>query len=325
MAEEQKFRTSVFGGFDKKNVVQYITKIMDEFNKKIDSLKKEYEDQIKQKNSIISDYESTYKVSIVQIENLKNKIASNEQNYQEIIEEKIKLIDEKENTICKMNNQINSLENEINKLKKEDEKIENKIKRAEVDAKNRVNKIINHAKRKIELECREHVEKADRESRSLRKKAREEASRILKNAADRAYRATMDSKEETKRLVEAAQSKADGIIAVAHIVVERMLKHSVREIIEGLEPRKLGDVYVNFDEDCLKEKIDNEVFSAINKIDGKNYKDHDMLEAVRKLKVSLSDSDRKFIDNFEKKDKKNKKDKKDKKDMNGILTTKNEN
>lgn len=316
MAEEQKFRTSVFGGFDKKTVVQYIAGMMDEFNKKIDSLKKEYEDQINQKDSIISDYESRYKVSVVQIENLKNKIVSNEQNYQEIIEEKIKLIDEKENTICRMNSQINNMENEINKSKKEDEKIENKIKRAEVDAKNRVNKIINHAKRKIEVECREHVEKADRDSRFLRKKAREEASRILKNAADRAYRATMDSKEETKRLVEAAQSKADGIIAVAHVIVERMLKHSAREIIEGLEPRKLGDVYVNFDEDCLKEKIDNEVLDAINKIDGNNHKDHGMWDAVRKLKVSLSDSDRKFIDNFEKKDKK---------DVNDILATKNEN
>ena len=73
MAEEQKFKTSVFGGFDKKNVVQYITNMMDEFNKKTDSLKKEYEDKIEQSNSIISDYESKYKVSVVQIENLKKK------------------------------------------------------------------------------------------------------------------------------------------------------------------------------------------------------------------------------------------------------------
>lgn len=308
MAEEQKFRTSVFGGFHKKNVVQYITKMMDEFNEKIDLLKKEYEDQIKQRNSIISDCECRYKASVVQIENLKNKIVCNEQNYQEIIEEKIKLIDAKENTICKMNKQINNMANEISELKKEDEKIDDKIKRAETYAKNRVSKIINHAKRKIERECREHVELADRESRSLRKKAREEASRILKNAADRAYKVTMESKEETKRLVEAAQSKAYGIIAVAHIVVERMLKNSAREVIEGLESRELSDVYVNFDVDFLKEKIDNEVLSATNKIDDQNYKDDGMLESVKKLKVSLNNSDREFIEKFGKKNKKDFKD-----------------
>ncbi len=296
MAEEQKFRTSVFGGFDKKNVVQYITKMMDEFNEKIDLLKKEYEDQIKQRDSIISDYESRYKSSVIQIENLKNKIVCNEQNYQEILEDKIKLIDAKENTICKMNRQINNMANEINELKKEDEKIDDKIQRAEIDAKNRVSKIVNHAKRKIERECREHVELADRESRSLRKKAREEASRILKNAADRAYKVTMESKEETKRLVEAAQSKADGIIAVAHMVVERMLKNSAREVIEGLEPHELSDVDVNFDVDFLKEKINTEVLNATNKIDGQNQKDDGMLESVKQLKVSLNNSDRDFIE-----------------------------
>ena len=288
--------------------MQYITKMMDEFNEKIDLLKKEYEDQIKQRNSIISDCECRYKASVVQIENLKNKIVCNEQNYQEIIEEKIKLIDAKENTICKMNKQINNMANEISELKKEDEKIDDKIKRAETYAKNRVSKIINHAKRKIERECREHVELADRESRSLRKKAREEASRILKNAADRAYKVTMESKEETKRLVEAAQSKAYGIIAVAHIVVERMLKNSAREVIEGLESRELSDVYVNFDVDFLKEKIDNEVLSATNKIDDQNYKDDGMLESVKKLKVSLNNSDREFIEKFGKKNKKDFKD-----------------
>ncbi len=314
MAEEQKFRTSVFGGFHKKNVVQYIAKMMDEFSEKIDLLKKGYEDQIKQKNSIISDYESRYKASVVQIENLKNKIVCNEQNYQEILEDKIKLIDLKENTICKMDRQINNMANEINELKKEDEKIDDKIQRAEIDAKNRVSKIINHAKRKIERECREHVELADRESRSLRKKAREEASRILKNAADRAYKVTMESKEETKRLVEVAQAKADGIIAVAHMVVERMLKNSAREVIEGLEPRELSDVDVNFDVDFLKEKIDAEVLNAANKIYDKNQKDDGMLESAKKLKVSLNNSDREFIEKFLEKNKK---------DFKDILTAKN--
>lgn len=314
MAEEQKFRTSVFGGFHKKNVVQYIAKMMDEFSEKIDLLKKGYEDQIKQKNSIISDYESRYKASVVQIENLKNKIVCNEQNYQEILEEKIKLIDLKENTICKMDRQINNMANEINELKKEDEKIDDKIQRAELDAKNRVSKIINHAKRKIEREYREHVELADRESRSLRKKAREEASRILKNAADRAYKVTMESKEGTKRLVEVAQAKADGIIAVAHIVVERMLKNSAREVIEGLELRELSDVDVNFDVDFLKEKIDAEVLNAANKIYDKNQKDDGMLESAKKLKVSLNNSDREFIEKFLGKNKK---------DFKDILTAKN--
>lgn len=274
MAEEQKFRTSVFGGFDKKNVVQYITDMVEKFNCEIDSLKKEHENQIEQKDAEISDYESKYKRSLIQIQNLKNKIAKNEENYQEIIDDKIRLLDSKENTICKMNKKINNMENKINELKTEDEKIENKIKQAEMVAKDRVNKIVKHAKRKIEEEYREHVELADKESRSLRKKAREEASRVLKNAADRAYRITMDSKEETQRLVEAAQSKADGIIAAANIVVEKMLKNSARAVIEGVEEYNVGEVNVNFDVDFLKEKIDNDVSDAVKKLDGEDRKNN---------------------------------------------------
>ncbi len=286
MAEEQKFRTSVFGGFDKKNVVQYITNMMEKFDDEIDSLKKEYEAQIKQKDDAISDYESKYKKLLIQIQNLKNKISKNEESYQEIIDEKTKLIDKKENTICKMNKKINNMESEINELKSEDEKIENKIKQAEMVAKSRVNKIVKHAKRKIEEEYREHVELADKESRSLRKKAREEASRILKNAADRAYMVTMESKEETQRLVEAAQSKADGIIAAANIVVEKMLKNSARAVIEGAEAFDVGEVNVNFDEDLLKEKIDSEVFNASKKLNNEEnkYKNDNDHETVGDLK-----------------------------------------
>lgn len=178
------------------------------------------------------------------------------------------------------------MESEINELKSEDEKIENKIKQAEMIAKSRVNKIVKHAKRKIEEEYREHVELADKESRSLRKKAREEASRILKNAADRAYMVTMESKEETQRLVEAAQSKADGIIAAANIVVEKMLKNSARAVIEGAEAFDVGEVNVNFDEDLLKEKIDSEVFNASKKLNNEEnkYKNDNDHETVGDLK-----------------------------------------
>ena len=319
MTDEQKFRTSIFGGFDKKNVVQYITKMMDEFDKKIDLLKKEYEDKIEKSNAVISDYEAKCKVFVVQIENLKNKVVRNEHNYQEVVEEKIKLIDAQQNVICRMNKQINNMKNEIEKLREEDEKIEDKVQRAETDAKNRVNKIVSRAKKKIEKEYRENVERADNEGRFLRKSAREEASRILKNAADRAYQTTMEAKEETKRLVEAAQAKADGIVAVAHIVVEKMLKNGAREVIEGLESRKLGDVDVDFDVDVLKEKIDKEVLDAIDKICSKNHKDYGMIDRCRKLKIPLSDSDREFIGKFEKK---NKKDKKDKRNLDDIVTTK---
>lgn len=284
MAEEQKFRTSVFGGFDKKNVVQYITNMMEKFNGEIDSLRKEHKNQLKKKDDVISDYESKYKRSLIQIQNLKKKISKNEENYQEIVNEKIKLLDSKENTICKMNKKINNMENEISDLKSEDEKIENKIHQAELVAKSRVNKIVKHAKRKIEEEYREHVELADKESRSLRKKAREEASRILKNAADRAYRVTMESKEETQRLVEAAQSKADGIIAAANIVVEKMLKNSARAVIEGVEASNVGEVNVNFDVDFLKEKIDGEVLSAIKRLGNEDLKNDSDCEAASDLK-----------------------------------------
>ena len=289
MAEEQKFRTSVFGGFDKKNVVQYIANMMEKFDDEIDSLKKEYEAQIKQKDDAISDYESKYKKLLIQIQNLKNKISKNEESYQEIIDEKTKLIDKKENTICKMNKKINNMESEINELKSEDEKIENKIKQAEMVAKSRVNKIVKHAKRKIEEEYREHVELADKESRSLRKKAREEASRILKNAADRAYRVTTEAKEETQRLVEAAQSKADGIIAAADIVVEKMLKNSARAVIEGVEALNVGEVNVNFDEDLLKGKIDREVLNASKKLGSVDHKydsDYETVSDLRNKSIS---------------------------------------
>ena len=266
MLESQKFKTVVFGGFDRGHVVRYITNMVSEFNSDLDSLKKEYESKIQQKDSEILEYEAKCKIFFTEVESLGNEMFQRSREYEEEISKKTELIEVKDRVICEMNKKIQDLERELNIFKDENKKIENKVKYAEMIAKQRVKKIIQKAKLKVQQEYRENLDLAEKESLGLRKKAREEASEILKNAANRAYEFTACSKKEAKRLVEVSQKKADEIICAAKLSIENMLKNGARAIVDEAGLENLEKNSFNFDVDFLKNKIDQEVEAALKQL-----------------------------------------------------------
>ena len=268
MLESQKFKTVVFGGFDRGHVVRYITNMASRFNSDVDLLKKDYESQIQQKDSEILEYEAKCKIFYAEIKNLRDEMLQSNREFEEEILKKTELIDFKDQVICQMNKKIQDLESQLDAFIDENKKIENKIKYAEMVAKQRVKKIIQKAKLKVQQEYRENLALAEREGACLRKKAREEASRILQNSANRAYEFTDGSKKKEKKMVEISQKKADEIICAAKLAVENMLKNGARAVVDA----DMGDmekISVDFDVDFLKNKINEEVESALRKLNKK--------------------------------------------------------
>ena len=266
MLESQKFKTVVFGGFDRGHVVQYITNMASRFNSDIDLLKKDYESQIQQKNSEISEYEAKCKIFYAEARNLKDQMLQNAMKFEEEVLKKNELVDSKDQVICQMNKKIQALQSQLDAFRDENKKIENKIKYAEMVAKQRVKKIIQKAKLKVQQEYRENLVLAEKESVCLRKKAREEASRILKNAANRAYEFTDSSKKEAKKVVEISQKKADEIICAAKLSVENMLKNGARAVVDDADVGNLEKINVDCDVDFLKNKINEEVEAALEQL-----------------------------------------------------------
>lgn len=266
MLESQKFKTVVFGGFDREHVVRYITNMVSRFNSDVDLLKKSYESQIQQKDSEILEYKAKCKIFYAEIKNLRDEMLQRNREFEEEILEKIELIDFKDQVICQMNKKLQGLESQLSAFREENKKIENNIKYAEMVAKQRVKKIIQKAKLKVQQEYRENLALAERENGCLRKKAREEASKILKNAANRAYEFTDDSKKEARRMVEISQKKADEILCATKLVVENMLKNGAQAVVDDAGLGELEKISVDFDVDFLKNKINEEVEAALKQL-----------------------------------------------------------
>ncbi len=266
MLESQKFKTVVFGGFDRGHVVSYITNMASRFNSDVDLLKKDYESQIQQKDSEILEYEAKCKIFYSEVKNLRDQMLQSNREFEEEILKKDELIDFKDQVICQMNQKIKDLESQLDIFRDENKKIENKIKYAEMVAKQRVKKIIQKARLKVQQEYRENLVLAEKEGVCLRKKAREEASKILQNAADRAYEFTAGSKKEAKKMVEISQKKADEIICAARFAVENMLKNGARAVVDDASLGDLEKISVDFDVDFLKNKINEEVEAALRQL-----------------------------------------------------------
>ena len=266
MLDGQKFKTVVFGGFDRRHVVQYITGMASRFNSDVESLKKGYESQIEKKDSEILEYEAKCEVFLAEIKNLRDQMLQIDKERREEVAKKTELISLKDRTIYEMDKKIKNLQCRLDVFKKENEKIENKVKYAEVVAKERVKKILQQAKQKVEQEYRENLALVEKDGRCLRKKAREEASRILKNAASRAYEFTTESKEEARRMVEGSQKRADEILSSARLAVENMLKNGARLVADNVELGDLEQISVDFDVNFLKSKIDEEVEIALKRL-----------------------------------------------------------
>ncbi len=265
MVEEQKFKTKIFGGFEKKCVVDYIDSLMTKFKDEIKSLEQQHSSQLEE----LSKQKSQYKCLVVEIQRLKNKIRVNDNNYQKIIEKKNQHLDSKEQTMRELNDKINKLNAKIMQYEQMENIQTKRVEKSEQIAKERTNQLIKQAKFQVEQEYKTKMDQADQEIKALHKKAREEASQILRNAAKRANQVTTQFKEESERIIDSAKAKAESIINYAN------LNYNEKEM----------DSNIKFDLDLLQNEIEREVEVALKHLDSAELSVKTFKDKIEKIKV----------------------------------------
>ena len=261
MLDEQKFGSSILGGFKKENVINYINDLVRDHANELEILKKDCELKNEkvakelQEARVLCD---SYKKKLEEFEDLfksyKEKIGA-------VLNEKDEVLKQKDETIFNMAERIKALEKDIATFKSLNKSDEYKIKRAEYIAKERVSQIVNKGKD----EYKKQMDAYKNEKDLLKKNAYREASQILNSAASRVSKFNNEVKDELKKLYDVSIENAKNIISCAKIVAQRMLNDASKAVLEKYEDLNLEDFSVleKFDIDGISKKVDEEVFKAM--------------------------------------------------------------
>ncbi len=293
---DQSFKMSIFGGFSKKSVVDYISKIVDDYNLEADNLKKEYEKKLELKDEMIADLSKKLELCEEQVKSLSSDLDESRCDGGSENELNLKKIEEQEATIASLRDEIERLK----KIKSDDlsdsgTDLEIRISKAKEAAKERVNQIIEQAREKISQEYKEKVEKADIEIKAMRSKTVKEASQVLNRAASVAQKIIMESKEKIKRFVEIAKHQAKEIVESANLIGRKIVTQSAESVFDERRRSVSERFNLNFDyfdsdveaEDESKNKnikIDDDLFGAVKKLNADA-----LLAAESSVDVSESD------------------------------------
>ena len=262
--EEFMFKTVFFGGFNKQNVIKYVSEVVSKFEEEISNLKKDYEKKLAEKDGEILAKQTKCDMFSVELQNLKVELNKNKEQFNLIIENKDSSLRLKDETIAKLEEKVKSLEAQVDEFKSENSNIEMKVKRTEDAAKERISKTIEQARVKIKKEYKTHLENMDLGRKVLINKAIGEASNIVNSAADRAKKITNEAKEEVEEFVKSAKNESSEILNFTNSMVDKILKESIENmfkerVFSGLEKR---DIVINFDCKTLENEIEKDVLAA---------------------------------------------------------------
>lgn len=275
--EDQNFKFSVFGGFNKKSVVDYVTKIVNNFNLEIENLKKGYEKQIEQKNSEIADLSSSLQNSEGKFKKLNDELVELK-NRKQSDDGILKQINEKDALILELREEIETLKKGSASIVNEKKILEDKVKKTRDAVKDRVNEIIEQARVKIAEEYRDKIEASKQEGKIIRSSAVKDASKILNNSASLAQKIVDDSKEKIKKFVELAKKEARSLVDSANLVGQKIIKKSAESVFND---RK--NVVID------KLSLDDEISKIYSEVVGSDFSkiNDELLGAVKKLNADF--------------------------------------
>lgn len=275
-----KFKTNLFGGFNKNDVINYIEKIVKRYENKISNLKKELNIKISENEKL----SKKLKQMFLQIKNLKKSIEKKEDNFKKAIEEKDCHIKKSEDLNDQLQFKIRVLEKRLLSQSYET-KSSLYIEHAERAAKEKADKIILQAKSQIEKEYNYRIKEAERKSKMILYEANEQAEIISGEAAACARKLLDKSRNEAKQILKAAKQRADDEIQKAQKISEVLLMKDVTSSALDYDDYKMNYVKdgscVTLDE--LQQNVEDEI-----------------KDSVRDLKddFSFKMSERKYDDNF---------------------------
>lgn len=272
--DEQNFKFSFFGGFNKKSVVDYVTKIVDSFNLDIENLKKDYENQLEQKNKKIEKLCVDLQKSDDELKKIKFEFEEFKNSNQHNSD--VKKVEEKEALIVKMRAEIADLKKASNNSKNEAVALEERLKKAQTVAKDRINEIVEQARAKIVAEYNQKMEASKREVKAMREEAVKEISKILNDSAGIVHKIVDETRSRIKQFVHMTKLEAIDLVDSANLVGQRIIKQSAETVFS----ERKNDV-------VSRMNLDVEVNNIINSVEKSLKIDDELLGAVKKLSADF--------------------------------------
>lgn len=294
MTESDRFKTTLFGGFKKQDVLNQIDHIMNDYDKKLKELQTKI-DTLELENSALQDDSSTVKQKlrqlIVQHQELRNKFGVAEETHQIIISEKNARIDELELQNRQLKYKHKALEERLQKYA--DIKLEQQdyIQKATQQAQEKTNKIILEAKQKVEKAYSERMNEAEKHAQEKIRQACTEAESILETASAGAQAVLLDTKQQLEVAIAKAQAEADGVLKHANHTAKKLLTHAAQSAAQPLIEQKGAPITLqihSFDDlETMQKDIELEVGRAIRKIQEKR---EDILSHQNSVQNASDDS-----------------------------------
>ncbi len=284
MVDSEQFKTSVFGGFDKQDVIDYIAELMQESETQRAELQQDFENRLQKNEQIIKNYEMRLKQAVVQRQSLREQVREHEENYQRVLMDKNAALDQNAVTIREQQCQIQNLKGQlehVNDFKEERDRI---VQNAQKAAKDKTDQLIQKARQQVEDEYQTRMDEAEEEIRRLHKKAREDASRILQNAAERSRELTSQAQKEADRILESAHRRQEEMIARAEQTAKRSLTQGTAAGGKRVKPDFSGDAdFLDFDR--IQEEIEREVSAALRHLDSADLSVQTARDKIEEIQV----------------------------------------
>lgn len=255
-----KFKTKVFGGFNKKDVINNIERIVKRYEDKISILKIE----ISTKNAENEKLYKQLKQMFLQAQSFKKRIAKNEEDSNQAVEEKDRQLKKAEALNNQLELRIKTLEKRLSKQSYEMSSL-SYIQKAEMAAKEKTDMIILQAKAQIEKEYHYRIKEAKQKSDLILSEANEQAKMISDRATVCARKLLDKSRSEAKRILKTAKQRADDEMQKAQRMSEVLLMNDVNSSVLGYEDHetKYGKDRSSLTLDQLQRNVEDEIKDAV--------------------------------------------------------------
>lgn len=279
-----KFKTKVFGGFNKNDVMNYIEGIVKRYEDKISVLKRELNVKERENEKLYKQLKQMF----LQMQNFKKRIAKNEEDSNQAVEEKERQLKKAEALNNQLEIRIKTLEKRLSKQSYEMSS-SSYIQKAEMAAKEKTDMIILQAKAQIEKEYHYRIKEAKQKSEIILSEANQQAEMISDRAAVCARKLLEKSRSEAKYILKTAKQRADDEIRKAQRMSEVLLMNDVNSSILDYDDHKIkyGRNHNAVTLEQLQQNVEDEIKDAVRDLND----DFNFKKSEKEYDDSFNDSD----------------------------------
>jgi len=255
-----KFKTKVFGGFNKKDVINNIERIVKRYEDKISIIKRELNTKNRENEKLYKQLKQMF----LQMQSFKKRIAKNEEDSNQAVEEKERQLKKVEALNSQLELRIKALEKRLSKQSYEMSS-SSYIQKAEMAAKEKTDMIILQAKAQIEKEYHYRIKEAKQKSDIILSEANQQAEMISDRAAVCSRKLLEKSRNEAKYILKTAKQRADDEIRKAQRMSEVLLMNDVNSSILDYDDNKIkyGRNHNTVTLEQLQQNVEDEIKEAV--------------------------------------------------------------